>query len=540
MMLTQIKNLALLSAIIGLSIPNVCFADSVQIDSHAPIASLVASAKGARARGANNEALAFFDAAVGKDASDYMTLYQRGITYLSLGKNAQAIADFDGVLKIKPGFSGALLQRAKIKSRNAEWKGAKDDYIAGGKNKDSEEVIQLEEAEGASYLAIEADKKQDWETCVNQAGVAIMTATSSLTLRQLRARCRLELGEVEMGAADLAHVLQIHPSLVEPQLQISSLLFYSLGDTDGGVSQMKKCLHLDPESKLCKALFREEKAIVKRLGKVKSSMESKQFNSASKMLVGTNTEGDTGLLADVKENFATYQSSKMIPAKASAGLYIQLVEKTCECYVSMNSHKKAAPYCKEALELNPTSLHALLHQAQNHIDAENYEAAIQSLNTAREHHPDSAQSIQQKLNEAHIALKRSKQKDYYKVLGVSRDADDRTIKKAYRTATKIHHPDKAMARGITKEEAEKKMAAINEAYEVLSDPELKTRYDNGEDPNDPMARQGGNPFQGSPFGAGGQQFFFQQGGFPGGSGGRQFKFSGGAPGGNPFAGFPGF
>jgi DnaJ family protein C protein 3 len=102
--------------------------------------------------------------------------------------------------------------------------------------------------------------------------------------------------------------------------------------------------------------------------------------------------------------------------------------------------------------------------------------------------------------------------------------------------TKIHHPDKATARGITKEQAEKKMAQINEAYEVLSDPELKAKFDRGEDPNDPMAQQGGHPFQGSPF-SGGQQFFFQQGGFPGG-GGQQFKFHAGGGGGNPFGGFP--
>ena len=38
------------------------------------------------------------------------------------------------------------------------------------------------------------------------------------------------------------------------------------------------------------------------------------------------------------------------------------------------------------------------------------------------------------------------------------------------------------------------MALLNEAYEVLSNPELKQRFDNGEDPMDPMAGQGGSPF----------------------------------------------
>lgn len=189
----------------------------------------------------------------------------------------------------------------------------------------------------------------------------------------------------------------------------------------------------------------------------------------------------------------------------------------------MRMIKKAGPYCAEALQLVPHSLPGLLYKAQVALDEDRFEDAIRTLESAKEHHPSSqeAQSLQQK---AQTLLKRSKQKDYYKVLGISRDADDRTIKRAYRQLVKQHHPDKANAQGVSKEEAEKKMAAINEAYEVLSDSELRTRFDNGDDPNDPESQQRGSQFQGNPFGGGGQQFFFQQGGpqFQGG-----FKFPGG-------------
>jgi len=193
--------------------------------------------------------------------------------------------------------------------------------------------------------------------------------------------------------------------------------------------------------------------------------------------------------------------------------------------------RKAAPYCAEALTLVPTSLHGLLHQAQKQVEEENFDAAIATLRTAKDNHPD-VQAVVKKIQEVEVLLKRSKQKDYYKVLGVSRDADERTIKRAVRNLTKVNHPDKAATRGITKEEANRKMQQINEASEVLLDPEKKAQFDRGEDPNDPMTQQGGHPFQGSPFG-GGQQFFFQQGG-----GGQQhFKFQAGGGGGNPF-GFP--
>lgn len=191
----------------------------------------------------------------------------------------------------------------------------------------------------------------------------------------------------------------------------------------------------------------------------------------------------------------------------------------------MNNKKKALPYCTEALTLIPDSLPGLLSKAQRQIDASEYEAAIQTLNHAKEHH-SSASEISEMLQNAHVLLKRSQTKDYYKVLNVDNDADERTIKRQYRAMTKQFHPDKTAAQGVPKEQAEKKMADINEAYEVLSDPELRARFDRGDDPN--SQEQQGQPFHGSPFGpgGGGQQFFFQQGGGGGGGGrgGGGFKF----------------
>ena len=63
-------------------------------------------------------------------------------------------------------------------------------------------------------------------------------------------------------------------------------------------------------------------------------------------------------------------------------------------------------------------------------------------------------------------------KDYYRILGVDRNADDKTIKSAYRRLARKHHPDVAKTKDATE-----RFKEISEAYEVLSDPEKRRRYD---------------------------------------------------------------
>ncbi|MFQ5613866.1 MAG: DnaJ domain-containing protein, partial [Anaerolineae bacterium] len=64
-------------------------------------------------------------------------------------------------------------------------------------------------------------------------------------------------------------------------------------------------------------------------------------------------------------------------------------------------------------------------------------------------------------------------KDYYKILGVSRNAGEQQIKKAYRKLARQYHPDV----NPNNPQAEAKFKDINEAYEVLSDPGKRGKYD---------------------------------------------------------------
>ncbi len=82
-------------------------------------------------------------------------------------------------------------------------------------------------------------------------------------------------------------------------------------------------------------------------------------------------------------------------------------------------------------------------------------------------------------------------KDYYKTLGVDRTADDRAIKQAYRRLARKYHPDVSKAKGTAE-----RFKEINEAYEVLSDPEKRKRYDSLGPDWQRYAQAGPGPFGG--------------------------------------------
>lgn len=142
--------------------------------------------------------------------------------------------------------------------------------------------------------------------------------------------------------------------------------------------------------------------------------------------------------------------------------------------------------------------------------------------------------MQQTIHDAELELKKSKRKDYYKLLGVEKDAGENEIKKAYRKLAIVHHPDKNPG----DEAAAEKFKEIGEAYECLSDPQKRARYDSGEDlidPSEMFARGGGAP-GGFPGGMGGMgispEMLFNmmgQGGMGGGGGGFTFSTGGGSP-----------
>ncbi|KAB0390577.1 hypothetical protein E2I00_012244 [Balaenoptera physalus] len=109
-----------------------------------------------------------------------------------------------------------------------------------------------------------------------------------------------------------------------------------------------------------------------------------------------------------------------------------------------------------AVKLDDTYIKSYLRRGQCYMDTEHYEEALE--------------------------LKKSKRKDYYKILGVDKNASEDEIKKAYRKWALMHHPDRhSGAIAEVQKEEEKKFKEVREAFTILSDPKKNTRYDSEQD-----------------------------------------------------------
>lgn len=485
--------------------------------------SIVNKANSHLSTGQFNDAVRAYSEAIDHSPLDYILYYKRATAYYSLAKHQNALQDFEKVLDLTNGnFDKALLMQGRVHLREGDWAAAQKalkKYISRVKGDTVAGDLLLEATEGQAVAkrAVRSSKNGQYQACYEEATEALKVASYSDELRELRANCALANGDVQQAVGDLIRLTQIRPASTPLFLRIAQLSYFILPPTSQAQTILKQCLHFDPDSAPCAKLHRKLKAFDKSFSKLSSLREAGNWRGIVNLLYGTSSKEANPGAAFAAEFEAELKSiefpSSVTPLRVSERRK-DIYRAMCQAYVKLDQPKRAEWWCNELLQFkdNENDVDGLVGKGEAALSNEQWEEAVRNLEKAFEASGRS-QEIMVKLQKAQRLLKQSKQKDYYKVLGVSRDADERTIKKAYRKAAKTAHPDKGGS--------EDKMAAVNEAYEVLSNPELRARFDNGDDPNDPTGQTGG----GHPFQQGAHPFaqFFQ-----GGPGGFQFQ-SGGMP-----------
>jgi DnaJ family protein C protein 3 len=450
------------------------------------------------ARGQLGDALSHYHAAVEGDNRNYLTYFKRATVYLALGKAKLAIGDLDRALELKPDFTTARQQRGSVYLKMGDYGNAERDlYDVLTEDPSSEESRYLFDrilpARQQIDLVHEVTLQGD-----HQSAVALLTQLLEISpwspeLRELRAQSNLAVGDRLAAVSDFRSVNRLMQDgsneLTAHIFKLAELL-YNLGHAADALKEVRECLKLDPEHKLCFPFYKKVKKIDKFLGDAESHRESKNFeeciSSAEKI---KKNEKDVQMIINGADQYL------------------------CSCSVRSDKFTDAITYCNDALKIEKDpNIYCDLAEAL--IGEEMYDDAIRSYQDALGY-DENLQRAKEGIERAKRLQKQAEKRDYYKILGVTRSATKAEITKAYRRAAQKWHPDNFASNESERKIAEKKFIDIAAAKEVLTDPEKRAQFDNGEDPLDPESgRQnfrGGNPF--------GNFHQFHQGGSP-----FQFKF----------------
>ncbi|KAA1478036.1 TPR-like protein [Dentipellis sp. KUC8613] len=506
---------------------------------------LINTANALLSAGQFNDAARVYTEAIDQSPADYSLYYKRATAYFSMNRHSNALADYDKVLSLtSDSFDKAYYMKAKIYAKEGRWSEARDALKTySAKNKSDKAAMELlldvSDGEMATKKVAQAQRAKLWTACEEAATQALKTASYSTSLRQQRANCALAAGDYEQAVGDLTRLTHLTSASTAAFMRIFRLSYFYMpasatSSQSSALTTLKQCLHYDPDSKPCKAAHRLVKSLDKSFAKLDKLMAAENWRSIVEFVLGTAPQDaspsapGSGFLGTFDEAIASNVTPQLLdlpptlpvpsPRRASPRRQ-EILRAVCRAYLQLGKARTGEIWCDELLSMQGADkdIDGLLGKGEALLVREQWEEAVRVFERAWDASGGGNREIHARLQKAQRLLKQSRQKDYYKILGVSRDADAKTIKKAYRKATLTAHPDKGGS--------EAKMAAVNEAYEVLSNPELRQRFDNGDDPNDPTAQQGGNPFSGGGGFPGGHPFahFFQQGS-GGGGGGFQFHF----------------
>uniref|UniRef100_A0A6Q2X574 DnaJ homolog subfamily C member 3 n=1 Tax=Esox lucius TaxID=8010 RepID=A0A6Q2X574_ESOLU len=446
------------------------------------------------------DALSHFHSAIDGDPKNYMAFYRRATVYLAMGKSKSALPDLSKVIELKPDFTSARLQRGNLLLKQGRLDEAERDFKKVLKSNPSDK----EEKEAQSQL-MKSDEIQrmvtqsqahvdsgDYVTAAAHLDLIIETSVWDVTSRELRAECFIQMGEMGKAISDLKAASKLKSDNTKAFYKLSTI-YYNLGDHEMSLTEVRECLKLDPDHKQCYSHYKQVKKLNKQIQSAEELIQQQRYGDAARKYES---------VVETEPNVPQYSHH----AK----------ERICHCLAQQDMNR-AITVCSEVLQSDPHNVNALKDRAEAYLLDEQYEEAIKDYENARDHSENDRQ-IKEGLEKAQRLLKQSQKRDYYKILGVKRNAQKKEIVKAYRKLAHQWHPDNFQD-PEEKKKAEKKFIDIAQAKEVLTDPEMRQKFDHGEDPMDPESQQGGHHqnfhggwnggFQGfNPFGSGPFNFKF--------------------------------
>lgn len=423
-----------------------------------------------------------------KEPDRQINYYKRSVAHYLKKQLEPALRDAHRCVELDGTFAKGLLHRGKLHRRIGNCRDAVEDFRKALQldSSSKEAAHQMEELSQCSVLESQADslyKGNQWTQLIKVLEQLTSIIPSSEKYIRMDIEAFSALGDYENVLDRSRRYLMYDQNNVE-MLFITAKAYEHMDEDENALKMYKAGLRLHPEHKSMKLRWKNLKKVISLLQSAEDAIQRKAFEEALAQL-----EKCLAIEIDNENKRKT----------------IQL--KRCKVFGALKRTEEAIKACDIVLSLDPDNIDALLERGNAKLEAELFDDAMQDFETVGQKHPND-RNVQEKVHDARIRVKKAKRKDHYKILGVSKNADDRTIKKAYKRLAILYHPDKQAG----KSEAEAENAAqmfrdAAEAKEVLLDAEKRAAFDRGDDLN------AGRPF--NPFQQGGARTFTfaQNGGF---------------------------
>lgn len=450
--------------------------------------------------------------------SNIRALFSKAQVASRMRENSAAISELATLLKINSRYLPALELRSSlaiqegdlataandldeiIKIYRAQRKSAKGIREAEEKGKKlralSRQWSSIQDTFGADPLALprlssssaEAARKKQFMRCIQLLHkIEDELNTESVTLRVMRIGCAVAVHRGKDVIADIKYVLHQNPQNILAILY-NAMAMRSMGALSSAKKELHRCFSIDPENPSCARLFKLIRNEEANSAKVQSFLKDKKYTQALEVI------------------------NKMKVSEYNPPYASQLEMWRCETLVQLKKVEEGLDACSAVLDseaFNEVDIRLLM--AELHLINDDIPAAEAQLFVARDILPTHEKVIEM-TRKIERLRQTSGRKNYYKILGVSKSADEKEIRRAYRKLAKEHHPDKLRSKDLSEKEktsASERFRHINEAKEILLNAEKRAAYDRGEDPTDESRGAQQGPFYG-------QEFHFASGGFPNG------------------------
>ena len=407
------------------------------------------------------------------DPDNYLTYYKRATVYLALGKPKAALDDLNEIIQKKVDFLEARMQRGQLFLKLGRIDEAHIDF---------EWVLRIDPERMEAhqqYSVIEAIRNelqnvdilidhQRWIDAIEVLSRLIHDMPYDESLRDLRATCYEKVGDKHNAIVDVRAMTKMRRDDTPGLLRLSQL-HYEIGEIEEALNTTRECLRLDQDHKQCKTLYRKVKPL---------------FGHVKAMHAHAATEKWDECIEKAMTAF------KLEPNVLSIVQHIKA--RQCHCESKGANAADAIRTCTEALNIAKDDVYVLCDRAEAYLNNDDFESAKNDFQQAL-HLSAHLQRAEEGLRKVQKLIKQSKTRDYYKILGVKRNANKPDIMRAYRKLASKWHPDNY--RGEEKKKAEKIFIDIAAAKEVLTNAEKRSQFDNGQDPLDPEAQSQSNPFR---------------------------------------------